>query len=60
MKINTGYILSIPLDGIEKAEIAKYDAGLIVILVVVCTLGLVTLVGLVNMNSGNVLNIHEI
>jgi len=60
MKIDTGYILSIPLDGIEKVEIAKYDVGLIIILVVVCTLGFFTLVGLVNMNSGNFLNIHEI
>jgi hypothetical protein len=58
MKINTGYILSIPLDGIKKVKIAKLDVVEIVILVGVCTLGILTVVGIVRMNSGSFLNIH--
>jgi hypothetical protein len=36
MKINTGYILSIPLDGIAKVKKAKFEVGETIILVVVC------------------------
>jgi hypothetical protein len=60
IKISTKKILSIPLDSIEKVEMAKVDVVVIVILVAVCTLGIFALVSIVKMNSGSFLNIHKI
>ena len=55
MKINPGYILSIPLDGIAKVKMAKYDVGLTIILVgfcaAICTLGIIAVVAITKLNS---------
>ena len=51
MKINTGYILSIPLDGIAKVNMVKFDAGLTIFCATICTLGILTLVAIIELNS---------
>ncbi len=51
MEINMGYILSIPLDGIAKVKMAKYDVGLTIFCATICTLGICTLVAILMLNS---------
>jgi hypothetical protein len=64
MKINTGYILSIPLDGIAKVKKAKFEVGETIILVVVCTslctLGIFGIKAIIELNSGGFLNLSKI
>jgi hypothetical protein len=51
MKINTGYILSIPLDGIANVKMAKYDVGLTILCAAICTLGICFLATIIEFKS---------
>jgi hypothetical protein len=52
IKINTEKILSFPLDGTVKVEIGKVAGGKIIALLLGCTLGILMVVSIVVLNSG--------
>jgi len=52
IKINKEKILSLPLDGTAKVELGKVAGGKIIALLLGCTLGILMVVGLVVLNSG--------
>jgi hypothetical protein len=57
MKINEGMILSVPLDGIKKVEMAKVDVFGTIIVVGFCALGFLLVVGWALLSSSGGLNL---
>ena len=51
MKINTGYILSVPVNGIANVKMAKYDVGLTILCAAICTLGICVLATIIEFKS---------
>jgi hypothetical protein len=60
MKIDKEKILSIPLNGIPKIEVAKVDVVKITLLIAACSLGIIIVVGIVKLNSGDFFNYNKI
>ena len=53
MKINKEKILSIPLYGIAKVKVANVSVAAITLLIAACTLGIIMVVALVELNSAS-------